>query len=160
MRSTPAVAVAGAVLPRALYLPSLPPLAERLSEYARRLTRSTVLVPADRQFLKDVMKGRYPFRSLARMTRLAAQSENPAHRFGLCEVVRADIVRQSPALSLVRGEVFDTEDDTNARADKAVRAFDRCPCRAHRDAAIDALEAQQAAGRCALDVLYAWREGA
>lgn len=139
-------------------LPSGRSFTEELESIARRLLCSCPNTSrTERQFLQDVARGRYHFRTVQRMARIAAGSQRPEHQAALATLIQ-EVSMSGTAPSTVVS-TFDHETELNGICDMAQRIFEREPTRANQERVVDALLAQEIASRRAREAVLRVRVG-
>jgi hypothetical protein len=128
-----------------------------------RLERGPDLNDYERNLLEDFGRGasvsgeiRYRMKTLRSLISIASRSRRVELRDALPELLRAEILRNAPAVSIEKA--FDVETPAPGQADPAQRAFERDPNPITHQRCKEALERQLAATRQALDAVLAWKQ--
>ena len=110
---------------------------DAMHSVARKLLFSTKS-EADRQFLYDVLRDRYPGRWLHRLATICANSMRPAHH-GLLDEALAEFSMPMNPMSV--GIAFDYETEAQAECDVAQREVERFPSPETKAKALDRITA-------------------
>jgi hypothetical protein len=125
------------------------PLGEQLATIARQLYFSTARrTERQTQILTDVMRGRYPFRTLEHLLEIAQLSTRPEHREALALCIRECSTPQYGQVSLAAA--FDAETEAEGVANLEQRRFERERTRCNQERVIETLHAQEIATREAI----------
>lgn len=131
--------------------------ADGLATVARRiLFGARDLSSAEREFLHDLTRSeeRYPMKSLRRLLALSAKCAKPEDAEAFPEFLRTLIVTQrNERLSAMTA--FEQETESQGQTDIAQFAFAKNPCRSNKERVLDALRAQLARTRKAIDAVLA-----
>jgi hypothetical protein len=129
---------------------------ESLKAIARRLLFSAIgLGDGERDLLHDIIKGRYPMKTLQRMASIAARSVRIEDREALPEMIRGEC---HAGLQAIHDRHVAGEIETSAQGphDLAWRAFEIHPTRVTRERATETAVAHIAGLHAQMGVLHLW----
>lgn len=112
----------------------------------------------DKDFLKDVIRGRYGFKALARLLRIGRQSYRPEHRALVAQLAER-WSNPSGELPPTVYTAFSEETRAQGDADLAQHEFEIFPSLASRDSVLDKLGHQLVATRRAIQAVVAMKVG-
>ena len=112
----------------------------------------------DKQFLQDVMRGRYGFKALERLLRIGQQSYRPEHRALVAQCAER-WSNPSGELTPTVYSAFSDETRAQGEADLAQHEFEIFPTRASRESVLEKLGHQLAATRRAIQAVVAMKVG-